>query len=621
MGRIKINFSKINLPKITALLCCVFLVFCAVIFCLPNFASAQVSSDQLGLGFGSPTGLTTTDIRIVIANIIRIALGLIGIVFVVLIIYAGVIWMTAEGDKAKVDKSKKIITNAVIGLIIILMAFAITQFIFQALLGQNGGGVGTVNGSGGNGFGGGAYGSGTVQSHYPERDQLGVPRNTSIAITFKVSYDGATIGSQACDLTSGVCGTLNPNVKIFQLTEEQSGPGKTIDPNSIDSASLKTNINVYSVDNKTFSFRLGQGDLFGNPNNNTWYGVYLSNGVKMSSGESGFGTASTYGWSFEVSTELDLTPPQIISVSPYPGSEKDRNAVIQIFFNEPIDPTTTTGLYKLNDPAAAFDKISVSNGSSRISGSFNGANNQYQTTEFITDSLCGTNSCGENVYCLPGNTTISTNVRAAVIDAVLGSPVASFPFTGIVDFAGNSLDGNKDGNASGPQDDYNLNNPVATEENDNVKWTFQTTNEINLLPPVIESIFPGNDSDSTQGVTLSTMIDIYFSKLMRDSSLNNSGLLIKIGEDTWENSFWVKSELLYDDENQPYKTKARIDHNDFSNETMYSPEANQNIQDEYQNCFIPSGDLNNCIADCSEITGKCVQGDSWSGSYPSCDLR
>lgn len=60
-------------------------------------------------------------------------LSLMGVVFLVLIIYAGITWMTAEGDEAKVEKAKKILTQAIIGLIIILAAYAISLFVINAL--------------------------------------------------------------------------------------------------------------------------------------------------------------------------------------------------------------------------------------------------------------------------------------------------------------------------------------------------------------------------------------------------------------------------------------------------------------------------------------------------------
>jgi len=79
-------------------------------------------------GFNTPT--VTADTPAAIAGkIIGYALGLLGIVFVCLTIYAGFLWMTAQGNEEQITKAKKMITNAVIGFIIISLAYVITSFV------------------------------------------------------------------------------------------------------------------------------------------------------------------------------------------------------------------------------------------------------------------------------------------------------------------------------------------------------------------------------------------------------------------------------------------------------------------------------------------------------------
>jgi len=70
-----------------------------------------------------------SDIEVIAGSIIRGFLGLLGIVFVVLMVYAGFTWMTAQGNEEKVHMAKKLIVQATIGLIVILAAYAITEFI------------------------------------------------------------------------------------------------------------------------------------------------------------------------------------------------------------------------------------------------------------------------------------------------------------------------------------------------------------------------------------------------------------------------------------------------------------------------------------------------------------
>lgn len=68
--------------------------------------------------------------------IIRAVLAALGIVFFFLVFYAGILWMTARGNQAAVDKSKGMIEAAVVGLVIVSASYAITRFIFQNLGGQ-----------------------------------------------------------------------------------------------------------------------------------------------------------------------------------------------------------------------------------------------------------------------------------------------------------------------------------------------------------------------------------------------------------------------------------------------------------------------------------------------------
>lgn len=73
------------------------------------------------------------DLKPLIGNIIQILLGFLGILAVILILYAGFLWMTAGGDSSKVDKAKQYIINATIGIVIILGAYILTSFIIDTI--------------------------------------------------------------------------------------------------------------------------------------------------------------------------------------------------------------------------------------------------------------------------------------------------------------------------------------------------------------------------------------------------------------------------------------------------------------------------------------------------------
>lgn len=78
---------------------------------------------------GSNTSLST----FIGKNIIQPIFGLVGLGFFCLAVYAGVLWMTAQGDSKKVDKAKDILVSATVGMVIIVSAYVLTNAILSAV--------------------------------------------------------------------------------------------------------------------------------------------------------------------------------------------------------------------------------------------------------------------------------------------------------------------------------------------------------------------------------------------------------------------------------------------------------------------------------------------------------
>jgi hypothetical protein len=97
-------------------------------------AAGQLTPSDLGVDQQKATGLPDKDVREVIAYIIRVILGLLGTVCVVIILYAGFLWMTSGGESDKAEQARTMITNAIIGLVIIVAAFAISSFVLSSLV-------------------------------------------------------------------------------------------------------------------------------------------------------------------------------------------------------------------------------------------------------------------------------------------------------------------------------------------------------------------------------------------------------------------------------------------------------------------------------------------------------
>lgn len=96
--------------------------------------TAPIDRTSLGVEYGEKIGLGNKDIRDTIAAIIKTVMGLLGIVAVVIVLIGGFYWMTAGGDEGRVETGKKWIFSGIIGLAIILSAYALTSFVFDSLL-------------------------------------------------------------------------------------------------------------------------------------------------------------------------------------------------------------------------------------------------------------------------------------------------------------------------------------------------------------------------------------------------------------------------------------------------------------------------------------------------------
>ena len=103
-----------------------------------SLAVLPVLAQGLGLEYGKQSGLGSTDLRTTVANIIKVALGMIGIIALVIVISGGFLWMTSFGDETKVEKAKSMILMGIVGLAIVLTAYAITTFVISQLVNATG---------------------------------------------------------------------------------------------------------------------------------------------------------------------------------------------------------------------------------------------------------------------------------------------------------------------------------------------------------------------------------------------------------------------------------------------------------------------------------------------------
>ena len=108
----------------------------------PTFAANDDSicnntkiKEEIRAASGCQTSTTIEDPETVIGRIVSSVVGILGVVAVIIIVYGGIQYITSAGDSAKLKKAKDTILYGVIGLIICVLAFAITQFIIRAING------------------------------------------------------------------------------------------------------------------------------------------------------------------------------------------------------------------------------------------------------------------------------------------------------------------------------------------------------------------------------------------------------------------------------------------------------------------------------------------------------
>lgn len=558
----------------------VLLISVAAFFVWVEPASAQ-AFEQLG----AATKLPKTDLITIIARVIRIFLSVLGIIFTLLVIYAGYLYMTSGGEPAKTAKAKDIIKQAIIGLVIIMASYTITTFVINALLRATGGQV--VSRPAIEKYHeplAGALGAGIIESHYPPRNALDIPRNTKIFVTFKEPMDETTLKQEN--------GWLNANhIWIF---ETNKGKDQKLAPDAV--------IVTASDDKKVFVF--DPVELLGNPTTDTNYTVSLQPGIRKQDGKNAFvGThASGYGWTFEVSTVVDLTPPKVLSVIPQNNASEPRNVSVEVTFNEAMDPVSSTGKYIVGENPL-FTNLSILNSlnadATNVQGTFT-ISNGYRTVGFTSTNACSEDPCGDTIYCLPENGTFNVQARAATINTaeIPQALVAGTSYDGLTDAAGNSLDGDGNGIACGsaannqtPQlkaqlgaePNGDLNCPAGIVH-DNYEWNFTTTGQINDTVPQVTALVPGFDGAE---IDPNTDVTIEFNTLLLGSSVTSRTASL------WPDPLYSMWFVPLKTDNDTTRTSTlSITHPAFINNAegghAYYPVLTQGIKSAYQICMYPS---------------------------------
>jgi hypothetical protein len=127
------------MKNIIVLLILIFISFSSFILVSNAQTSPTPTTDPSAGTLPNPLGSAISTPQQFIGKVISGVLGVVGSLALAMFIYGGLVWMTAAGNKEKVEKGKSILLWAVIGLVVIFSAYALVRFVFTGLLGYTAG--------------------------------------------------------------------------------------------------------------------------------------------------------------------------------------------------------------------------------------------------------------------------------------------------------------------------------------------------------------------------------------------------------------------------------------------------------------------------------------------------
>lgn len=296
-------------------------------------ASAQLTID---LALGSTFGIGTADLQSTVINIVNYVLGALGLIAVIVILYGGFLWMLSRGNAQQVEKAKRVIRNAVIGLVIVLLSWAIVQFVVGAITNSTGG----TNTNGGPG---GCPSPPCMLSVQPFRLKSVDPARGTPS-----PYPSDNV-MRCSSLPALFNNTVNPD-----LADVLANPPKL----DVVKASDGSFAGTYTPAGNTITFK-HKGTLF---EANTNYELRAPRRIvdktsKLLNDCTALQSCNPvpspppgheyWQWPFSVGSEVDTTAPNVVSAYPelpgsatYPNQNVTRQPIITVNFDEPVDPTT-----------------------------------------------------------------------------------------------------------------------------------------------------------------------------------------------------------------------------------------------------------------------------------------
>lgn len=115
-----------------------FLLIASCFFTQGVLASGDLSNsfkfsrlDRAAYRMGFNVGAETESVEGIVGIVISAILSFLGVIFLAYLIYGGVLWMTASGNDQQVEKAQKIIKQAVIGVLVVLISYSLSWLILN----------------------------------------------------------------------------------------------------------------------------------------------------------------------------------------------------------------------------------------------------------------------------------------------------------------------------------------------------------------------------------------------------------------------------------------------------------------------------------------------------------
>lgn len=100
----------------------------------PTLDGLNATANGVDAFKGQTTNFQENFLQTKAGQLISTVLSFVGVLFFILMIYAGVLWMTSQGNEQQVSKAKELLRDAIIGIIIVFAAYALTAFLGNAIL-------------------------------------------------------------------------------------------------------------------------------------------------------------------------------------------------------------------------------------------------------------------------------------------------------------------------------------------------------------------------------------------------------------------------------------------------------------------------------------------------------